>query len=692
MSIANTPVNTIIECRNKPVSSFDNNLNAGDWVTNIQEQVTLYEGDTIMTRNVFIDTKATSQQKIIIDKDLELEGKFILYNTNWGGATEHQEPYCDIQTDPSVITKILSTADGGTTGADVRNDGKHYVPCTWVNSNDTINEDLEIVDQVEAKAVYAFQESGGFEAAAFFKDPTGVDKIQRVYIPHMFSTFGADIDYINLNAIYQKDHPPTMPAGAPGAGSPQSTPIALYLQQGSKTDFSKRLDNNVVYSDTQFPPLTSRAIPFDKSSKIFQPAEFSFNVTLKGDNTSYEPTELAEELNRLLVEINPQTVNHLFPTGNNQFLQHVGKGAPYDPSLNINNNAFNHFLPIQTADEYNEEHTPGQDYSTHGYRYNNVCDIGQRWVGASTVELAYDQESRTFNWDYLHTPLYKAEAPAVGLFSELQFPNQHSKTFTVAQNGGVMWTSLSAKEVDTGNYVPFWEQTLGFGRKVPGRKTLSLKHLYADFTIVGKMPGTNDGFATQGISSSVPLFKSRAFEGETITGGFQGIDTVVQKGDSAGSTPFWKVPDVMSTGLFASSDKTVKIQAPTSVLNASTELTFGYFLVSIQAQFKNKLIAPDADRGSTMAIVSRYYQQDSYTSASTEAAVVYTHRGPPTLLSSFACRILDSDGNLASNIGTDNTVFLQIIRAPPKVPALMPPPGKDKDKKTSKQMGEDFFF
>ncbi len=107
MSIANTPVNTIIECRNKPVSSFDNNLNAGDWVTNIQEQVTLYEGDTIMTRNVFIDTKATSQQKIIIDKDLELEGKFILYNTNWGGATEHQEPYCDIQTDPSVITKSL---------------------------------------------------------------------------------------------------------------------------------------------------------------------------------------------------------------------------------------------------------------------------------------------------------------------------------------------------------------------------------------------------------------------------------------------------------------------------------------------------------------------------------------------------------------------------------------------------------
>ncbi len=65
-----------------------------------------------------------------------------------------------------------------------------------------------------------------------------------------------------------------------------------------------------------------------------------------------------------------------------------------------------------------------------------------------------------------------------------------------------------------------------------------------------------------------------------------------------------------------------------------------------------------------MAICSRYYERATYTSATESDSIVYTHRGAPALLSSFSCRILDSDKNIALNLGEDNTVFLQVVKAP----------------------------
>jgi len=34
------------------------------------------------------------------------------------------------------------------------------------------------------------------------------------------------------------------------------------------------------------------------------------------------------------------------------------------------------------------------------------------------------------------------------------------------------------------------------------------------------------------------------------------------------------------------------------------------------------------------------------------------------MLSSFRCRILDSEKNLVDNIGNDNTLFMEIVKAP----------------------------
>ena len=77
---------------------------------------------------------------------------------------------------------------------------------------------------------------------------------------------------------------------------------------------------------------------------------------------------------------------------------------------------------------------------------------------------------------------------------------------------------------------------------------------------------------------------------------------------------------------------------------------------------ETELITIDNTKDNVVAIVSRYYEADSFTSAGSEASVVYTHKGAPLLLSSFKCRILTPEKILAKNIGPDNTIFLEVVK------------------------------
>ena len=69
--------------------------------------------------------------------------------------------------------------------------------------------------------------------------------------------------------------------------------------------------------------------------------------------------------------------------------------------------------------------------------------------------------------------------------------------------------------------------------------------------------------------------------------------------------------------------------------------------------------------------MSRYYSESSYTSSSSDASLVYTHNSDePIIINSFKCRVLNSDKKLAQNIGKDNTIFLELVKAPPQRKAI----------------------
>ena len=79
---------------------------------------------------------------------------------------------------------------------------------------------------------------------------------------------------------------------------------------------------------------------------------------------------------------------------------------------------------------------------------------------------------------------------------------------------------------------------------------------------------------------------------------------------------------------------------------------------------KQNFIGSDYYSSSISGIVSRYYSVDSYTSGSSDAAIPYVHRGAPMMLTSLRVRILDPSNYDAASIGEDNTVFVEVIKAP----------------------------
>ena len=109
---------------------------------------------------------------------------------------------------------------------------------------------------------------------------------------------------------------------------------------------------------------------------------------------------------------------------------------------------------------------------------------------------------------------------------------------------------------------------------------------------------------------------------------------------------------------------------------------FGYYLIEINSQFKNTFLTEDNNYNSIVQIVNRYYELNSYTSGQ-GGQIVYQHQGEPMLLTSFHCRILKSDKTLAENVGDDNTIHLQLVKAP-RPPAILAEQEKESKTKEKK--------
>ena len=254
------------------------------------------------------------------------------------------------------------------------------------------------------------------------------------------------------------------------------------------------------------------------------------------------------------------------------------------------------------------------------------------WQGASQVSFSFDKFNK-FSLDYAHTPWYSTTSDSADIACSIQnyffgITPSPGIGFTLTQHSGIAFTGLTPKS--------FWEGKLGFN---VGEMTI--------FPQAGVNESGGDGYY-------YPLID---FEnGKNVVTGQLIQDMLIKK-----STLFYQTSNLIGQEFL--SDLTTPIVAPNPPF-ANEVNKNGYYLIEIGNKILNKFIGPNQNFNNIQSIVSTYFSLNSYTLGTSSDSIIYTHSGAPVPISSFDIRILDSNKNLAANLGNDNSIYLELIKAP----------------------------
>ena len=655
--------NYIVECRNKtafdkvktPAGKLPSGYVAGEWSTNLQEKITLEEGDQILVRNSYIDTKAEAQQKIIIpDGGINILMEYIYYDTNYNGAEREFVGGKDWRTTNTSPTTPINVSDNINVA---RTTGKNYIAC---NKN-TVGSNMRYQDKLTFQGQNAFQGVGGFFVCARYTDANGDVRNQIFELPSYFEFgFGTE-DTMPLDIIYDNSKIPT------GNTDPLEIYATKIVNNQEVIDETRRLDGtDTVIDDTKILPLTGATT---LAGDVYAPVTGTTQIFLPAGN--YDPVELCTAINELTTKVGDAE-----PTGSNIIDNQLLLGL----NQNVNDDK-NNFIEARSRGN-----DPAEAY---GYVFTGGANP-PLILGASQFTLSFDTDTNRFQFDFLHTPIYaqadnstggEVEVGGLGTASgwTAQDPDNPSAnptnlgqtSFHVSKNGGIAFTNLQPAS--------FWKDQLGFDldKFTRDEKTDKLTNIpNPNSILVGyQVLAKNDrgtAFSTNQQASSVPVLHFPLKDGVNTTSGFMGVSTLFKTGNTYQQAIQLGTPNVDGKTLsqFETIGETTNgIRAGAGMLSAIAGKTgFGYFLIEVEAQYGgNNYINPTGNFRHVSAIVSRYYQAESYVSSTSADSIIYTHTGTPMLLNSFKCRILDSNKNIAENIGEDNTVIIEVVKAP-KVP------------------------
>jgi hypothetical protein len=269
-------------------------------------------------------------------------------------------------------------------------------------------------------------------------------------------------------------------------------------------------------------------------------------------------------------------------------------------------------------------------------RYNQF-GVGQladtasqdRFLGASQVALQYDTDHKKMEFSILHTPIYVNHS---GAGNDAQPGLEYTSYGIDNKYSGVAFTSLSPQS--------FWNK-LGMDNA-----TTNYTSGNTAITDVGGIIGAN-----------VFPISMRLVEGENITGGFESIDTPVQKNAD------FRNPH--GTGEIAT-NATEPIFG--DVVFANNYANEGYYFIELSLGVQQSLVGAYGSTGFNSnkihSIVGTYFQTNNYTTDSGAGSIPYIHKGEDMLISGVGVRILNAEGQVPQDneIGEHNTIFLQLTQ------------------------------
>jgi len=406
---------------------------------------------------------------------------------------------------------------------------------------------------------------------------------------------------------------------------------------------------------------------------VFPQGPYTFNTSIlskDGVLTLISPTAevLKQEYNTVIFSIssNPVSGQVYKYTPHNFTKTFLIKAGNYDPNFfaklitdNLTENKKNaenvpsKFSPvdnpflISSNDLTTETNYYFTDSETgdNGFQYNIITPVnnaGGYWIGTNQMSLEF-ADSR-FYWSNLHMPIYSSGTSGNDGSKIIKFLNPTSgdnNCIIAAANSGLIWNSITTDSKDP-KYINFFNNILGFDDTVSK----------ATFTEVVKGQGGGE----------ISIFPIYNWNRNNFTQGLNSIDVVIQK--TTGT--FYQVQSSLTFDTIID-DETQAIYA--SSIYAQSGFSFGYYQISIDSIFKHMLIGADIKRNIS-ALISRYYESNAYCTGNISDSISYIHSGAPINMSALNIRILNSDGNLASGIGVDNSIFLEIRRPPPQQPMI----------------------
>lgn len=540
-------MNQVIELRQASADTINNN---GDFIVNLpyNKRLTISEGDVVQVKNTFIDTEASTSQKINLIDEIKVDFTFAKYYI-WNRL------------------EMLNQVDDTPLPSPLFPDFDYYFLCSNVGGNPNLYQVLLLKD------IHFGGETSIITAQ--FTDEKGNPQVKKYP-----TTQKNGVEYEAVcNFIYDKTKPLTLTSNAQGAQVSVETE-----KQVSGVHLVPELDT----------------------------------ISIKIESGNYTPADLANVINEKL-------------------------------SVGGTSGGLNQIGASKFLGKYNELFLVKWDGS-NAYKIKTLGGGANQTtnsllLGASQIEFDYIQDTSQFSINYSYTPYYaggdqqtgKPYQPSVGYVAQ-EFQVGTFRTYTINKNSGVVFTDIVSQYINkTSEEIDFFKDILGFTQ--------------SNLLTFGTRSNITIGAIT---FNSLPITAGQPQDGVLTSGAYIGLDTYINK---LSDTWFSPANDQQTSLLSVSTNSTPILGTQKTLAN----VPYGYYLVEIKTNYSTQFFSKEnnLDIG---AIVSRYYETDSYTSGSSLDSVPYIHKGSPINLNSFRVRILTPDKQLVNNLGDGSAVYLQITK------------------------------
>lgn len=551
---------------------------------------------------------ANGDYRTVLSKPITIEeGDEIVVTNSFLDTTVQTNASVNLDSDTDIEFEFLPWVnnlyvDGKLTNTPVKKDGMKHIPCKVDNHSG-------------GKPGYDFVK---FMTVTFFDDSS-----------NYYGNYTVIFDYIDYN-----DQPQKISIYCPTSNANDLDPQVNVMGIIAKTG-SVRLDPTmnlvVINSEPYNMKVSAQIIDPDIKPGVFgiitQPITdatsynlVTFKKTITIPQGTYTPDLFADTITKLMTSNKQTSTNDISPIGvQNELLMGSNEFPP------------NEFTFVNAESSFAKD----QDKAGSGFQYDGTIENAV-WVGTNQFALEFDAPSNRYVLVSMHMPIYVNGNKCIVQFRE-------GNIYPATGYSGISIVNITATNTETKQVIP------QFAYNILGFQTGKLK--------------PNITYVTGDVLDGGAFYPNLEFiSGVNFTSAFNGIDARVSKDigntDQTAESDFTKVfltNDIVS--IVGESNDSI---FGDNIFQSGT-YTFGYYKIEINSKFSNLMIGEDTIQRNIMAIVSKYYESESYTDG--VDGIPYIHKGAPVQLSEIGVRILNSDNVVPNILGDDNTIFIQITKA-----------------------------